>query len=231
MFEMACGRPPFIAQTIPEAYTKHVMTPAPSPSQFAPGLPPAVEQLILRLLAKDPSERAVSMGQVTRELAELAGEPLSNEPRRPSQPVASQATPLPPNATTLGASAAEIQPATRRSTALIVSIAGLAVAMVVVVIVMVAGKNKDEHHAAAQPAVPAAAPAVAPPPPAPADAAVAVEPPPVPADAAIAAVAAPPEPPAKTVQKPKPKPVAKPKPAAGSAAKPPSGDDDFGGRL
>ena len=72
IFEMVCGRPPFVASSIPEAYTKHVHTQPPSPRSLDPAIPVEVDELILRLLAKDPADRAVSMGQVVRELEALA---------------------------------------------------------------------------------------------------------------------------------------------------------------
>src|SRR3954452_21122060 len=52
MFEMACGRPPFVAATIPEAYTKHAHVKPPDPRSITPDLPADVAELILRLLAK-----------------------------------------------------------------------------------------------------------------------------------------------------------------------------------
>jgi serine/threonine-protein kinase len=76
--EMVTGDPPFECRTIADACAKHLTVKPPAPSTRAPELPAALDELILRLLAKDPAERAVSMGQITREFAELAGRPVSS---------------------------------------------------------------------------------------------------------------------------------------------------------
>ena len=113
------------AGSIAEAYTKHLTAPPPVPSSLVEGVPPALDQMILGLLAKEPADRAVSMGQVTRELAELAGEPLPTEiPERRSQPIAQSA---PATATTLGGSAAELQTVPRRARPALLAGIGFAV--------------------------------------------------------------------------------------------------------
>lgn len=87
MFEMLCGNPPFMASNIAEAFVKHATGVPPTPSTVVAGVPPELDALILRLLAKEPAERCVSMGQVTRELAELSGEaPRGQFGRATSQP-------------------------------------------------------------------------------------------------------------------------------------------------
>src|SRR5262249_23818237 len=72
-FEMACVRPPFIAHTIAEAYTKHAQVPPPSPRSVMPDLPPVVDALIVRLLAKDPAQRGASMHEIARSFAACGG--------------------------------------------------------------------------------------------------------------------------------------------------------------
>ena len=119
-FEMVCGEPPFECKTIFEACGKHLHSTPPSPHELTPEVPAVLDDLILRLLAKDPSERAVSMGQVARELEAIAsGTDVASLPKRASRPV-STPTPVPtapalprpaiaPTMTTLGGSAAELQ--------------------------------------------------------------------------------------------------------------------------
>ncbi|MBV8757541.1 MAG: serine/threonine protein kinase, partial [Deltaproteobacteria bacterium] len=173
MFEMACGRPPFIAATIPEAYTKHAHTAAPSPRSFNDAVSPELDTLILRLLSKDPADRCVSMGQVTRELEAIANgtdpskvvresRPIRAESPRPemshTSPTPSLPMVQPPTMTTLGASAAEMQATRARRPALIGGIvAGVAV-LGIVVFVMTRGGSKAAPEPAAEPA-PAAQPA------------------------------------------------------------------------
>ncbi len=59
LFQAVTGRVPFgVPGDPPLAISlKHVNEPLPSPSQFAPGLPPMVEQVIVRSLEKDPDQR------------------------------------------------------------------------------------------------------------------------------------------------------------------------------
>jgi eukaryotic-like serine/threonine-protein kinase len=56
LFEMVCGRPPFIAEGAGEVMAQHIYAPVPAPSSVAPVTPP-LEQLLLRGLAKDPDQR------------------------------------------------------------------------------------------------------------------------------------------------------------------------------
>ncbi len=71
-FEMACGRPPFIATTFAEACAKHLGEQPPSARSFVPELPVALDELFARLLAKRPGDRATSMAEIQRELAAIA---------------------------------------------------------------------------------------------------------------------------------------------------------------
>ena len=54
-FEMLTGELPFAAETPVGVAMRHVHDPAPRPSQIVPGLPPQVDPIILRALAKDPT--------------------------------------------------------------------------------------------------------------------------------------------------------------------------------
>ena len=257
MFEMACGRPPFVAATIPEAYTKHAHTQPPSPRSFNAAITPELDALILRLLAKDPSERCVSMGQVTREIEAIAQDVGPAAPARPHAVRTIEATSLPfvkpPTMTTLGASAAELEVTTRaRRPALIGGvIAGVVVLGLVIFVVARGGSGggtkTTEPAAAPEPATqpapaPTPAPQAAPTPapqaaPTPAPQPAPTPPPPVPTPPPAPA----PEPPAHTVEPPKPPPVVhhtvKPKVTpsvtidAGVPKPPPPNGDDLGGRL
>ncbi len=57
LFEMLCGARPFRAETTLALLRAHVETPPPSPRTLNPALSPALEQAILRALAKDPAQR------------------------------------------------------------------------------------------------------------------------------------------------------------------------------
>ncbi len=57
VFEMACGRPPFLAASIGEACSMHLTDPPPAVSSLVPDVAPAFDQLVARLLEKDPAQR------------------------------------------------------------------------------------------------------------------------------------------------------------------------------
>ena len=152
-FEMVCGTPPFECNTIFEACGKHLHSKPPVPSELTPDLPAELNDLVLRLLAKDPSERAVSMGQVARELeaiaagVDVASVPAKRTSRPASQPsltrepepTAPQRPALAaPTMTTLGGSAAELHTAAsrRRSPAMIGGIVAGVVVIGLVIVVM-----------------------------------------------------------------------------------------------
>jgi len=67
-FEMLTGELPFAAETPVGVAMRHVHDPAPRPSAVVPGLPPQVDPIILRALAKDPTRRWGSAGAFARAL-------------------------------------------------------------------------------------------------------------------------------------------------------------------
>jgi hypothetical protein len=66
LYQMLTGRAPFRAETPLALLHAHVHTPPPPPRTLAPGLPPAVDQVLLRALAKDPNERFQIAGALAR---------------------------------------------------------------------------------------------------------------------------------------------------------------------
>src|SRR5262249_35177902 len=57
LFEIATGHLPFAIKTLSEAVFRHVYTPVPSPRSRRPDLPEALDNLILRCLAKTAVDR------------------------------------------------------------------------------------------------------------------------------------------------------------------------------
>ena len=57
LFELATGKLPFNANTATEVLLKHVEEKPPSPRALNPSIPEALEQVILKALAKSPAER------------------------------------------------------------------------------------------------------------------------------------------------------------------------------
>jgi hypothetical protein len=76
LYEMTCGRPPFLYRGTGELIAAHLGEPPARPSPPAGTLPPALESLILRMLAKAASDRPAGMDEVRQQLeAVLAGKP------------------------------------------------------------------------------------------------------------------------------------------------------------
>jgi serine/threonine-protein kinase len=57
LYEMLTGRAPFEGDSPVAVALKHVNQPAPSPRELQPGLPAELEVVVLKALAKDPSDR------------------------------------------------------------------------------------------------------------------------------------------------------------------------------
>lgn len=64
LYELATGRLPYNAETPMAVVIKHIYDPLPLPRSLNPALPPAVETIILKALAKDPEDRYDSVGDL-----------------------------------------------------------------------------------------------------------------------------------------------------------------------
>ncbi|MCI2239674.1 Stk1 family PASTA domain-containing Ser/Thr kinase [Paenibacillus sp. TRM 82003] len=88
LFEVLTGAPPFTGDTPIRVAYQHVYDDPPAPSSLVPGLPAAVDRLVLGALAKDPDERPRDAGEmltgVRRVRAELTGEELAVRSSRPA---------------------------------------------------------------------------------------------------------------------------------------------------
>jgi tetratricopeptide (TPR) repeat protein len=73
LYEMVCGRPPFVGDESVAIIGQHLNTPPVAPTWHRPDCPPALEALILRLLEKDPEKRPASATEV-REALEAVGQ-------------------------------------------------------------------------------------------------------------------------------------------------------------
>jgi serine/threonine-protein kinase len=72
LFEMITGQPPFVRRGPAEVIVAHLQEPAPRASSLAPSVPPALDELVAQMLAKDPAARPASMADVAARLAEPA---------------------------------------------------------------------------------------------------------------------------------------------------------------
>ena len=75
-FEMACGRPPFLADSIGEACAKHLTEAPPLAHTLEPTLAGPFSILVARLLEKSPEMRPSSMKEIANTFAAIGGHPL-----------------------------------------------------------------------------------------------------------------------------------------------------------
>ncbi|MEW5986993.1 MAG: serine/threonine-protein kinase, partial [Chloroflexota bacterium] len=92
LYQMVTGRIPYQAETPLAVAIKHVNDPLPPVHRFNPAVPVAVEQVILKTLAKNPADRFSSAGEMVRALqlavdsALAAGLPPTTPPTPPPSP-------------------------------------------------------------------------------------------------------------------------------------------------
>jgi tetratricopeptide (TPR) repeat protein/predicted Ser/Thr protein kinase len=77
LYRLVSGRRPFETDDIAELARLHVRTEPPPPSNWVPEIPPAIEELILKLLAKDPRDRLQTGVEVAEWLEQAMGGPLT----------------------------------------------------------------------------------------------------------------------------------------------------------
>ena len=107
LFELLCGRPPFVADSLPALMTQHVRSRVPALSEFRPGLPAALDAFFTRALSKGPNLRfesaaamvtafQASLVATPRPAPRTAERPQAASPQRVTpQRVASSARPVP----------------------------------------------------------------------------------------------------------------------------------------
>ena len=71
LFEMVCGRVPFVGEGAGDIIGAHLLIAPPSPRSLAPALPASIEALVLALLAKKPDDRPATAQAVIAELQRL----------------------------------------------------------------------------------------------------------------------------------------------------------------
>ena len=81
-YQLLGGAPPFAHAKDLELIRMHLQAPAPRPSARWPEVPPALEELLLAMLAKDPAARP-TMDAIQRGI-EDARRALCPEPARPA---------------------------------------------------------------------------------------------------------------------------------------------------
>jgi len=77
LFEMLTGHPPFSGENPVAVAYQHVREDPPRPSGQAPGVPPALEAIVMRCLAKDPDDRYQSAEDLADDLQRFrSGSPV-----------------------------------------------------------------------------------------------------------------------------------------------------------
>ena len=163
LFRLLTGQTPYgETGSLPAMLVAHMMRPVPRPSELAPGLPPAIDEVIARAMAKDPADRFTTAG----ELAGAAAAALSGSAVTPdtgsqtrswtTPPVSYPATPRPPTlpTTPLGQQfpASSGRPTRRVKRGLMLGAPALTVAAVVAVVtVLLVGHHRGAGLAAYQP--------------------------------------------------------------------------------
>ena len=71
LYEAVTGRPPFLGDQFVAIISQHINSPPVAPSWHNPEVPQALENLILRLLAKSPEERPANANEVAEALAAI----------------------------------------------------------------------------------------------------------------------------------------------------------------
>ncbi|MEW6583201.1 MAG: AAA family ATPase, partial [Actinomycetota bacterium] len=72
LFESLAGRPPFRSERVGELLRQHLSTPPPALRTLVAGVPRALDELVARLLRKDPRDRYQSAEVAAADLADIA---------------------------------------------------------------------------------------------------------------------------------------------------------------
>ena len=76
LYELVTGRPPFLGDDAVSVISQHLNTSPVAPSWHNAAVPPALDRLILALLAKDPADRPPSASAVMKELEAIGETPV-----------------------------------------------------------------------------------------------------------------------------------------------------------
>ncbi len=80
LFHMLCGRPPFTAKSEFELMVAHVKQAPQPPSAVNPDIPPALDAVVLKSLAKDPAERYQTCAEFSEALSAASRAPVAPPP-------------------------------------------------------------------------------------------------------------------------------------------------------
>jgi len=135
LFTLLVGRPPFEADGIGDIIAMHLREPPPPPSRLRPGIPPEIDQLVLRCLAKEPAQRF----QNAADLAIAIGGLLGSSPQVPVARTGGYATGAAPTTLSFASGAVGAPSVKRARVGLIAGVSGLSAAGLAVAVVMIRG--------------------------------------------------------------------------------------------
>lgn len=97
LFELLTGRPPFVAETSLAVVLQHLNDPPPLPSVVRPGLPPVLDRVVTKALAKECDDRYQTAAQFRADLEAVArGEEPATAGSGPSVPSLAASAPAVP---------------------------------------------------------------------------------------------------------------------------------------
>jgi serine/threonine-protein kinase len=143
IYELCCGRPPFVGEGTGDVLTAHIHLPVPPMAAHGGEIPPAVEQLIQHLLAKAPADRVQSAEELIRAIDAVSTS--SEQPAGRGRAHRAGFVMTSPSVTTLSGSAAMSVPvphSRRRHWSIAALSVGLAV--ITMVTVMLATPRRDD---------------------------------------------------------------------------------------
>ncbi len=114
LYEMLCGRPPFVSDGQGELIDMHINVAPEPPRRLEASIPESLERAILKALVKDPGGRHQSMGALQRALASGPGGSRAREAEIRSVTTAVRAAAAPDTTFSRAARAAEVTIPVRR---------------------------------------------------------------------------------------------------------------------
>jgi class 3 adenylate cyclase len=85
LYEMLTGQPPFPGDDAVAIISRHVNAEPVPPRRLEPAVPPRLDRLIMRLLAKSPDDRPESAAEVRAELARIRADPDAADEAEPAE--------------------------------------------------------------------------------------------------------------------------------------------------
>jgi eukaryotic-like serine/threonine-protein kinase len=144
VFEMIAARPPFVGEGVGDVLAAHIHVPPPTLAPLANDVTPAIEQLVQRLLEKDPGRRHQTADELLHAIDATGAVSYQSAPRVSTAPHAVTA----PTPTTLSGAAGSVTPTrTHAGRGPIFAGAGVVLAAVVGV-VLVANRGDDKPASA-----------------------------------------------------------------------------------